>query len=662
MMSYKTFLFLVVSITAVIALSFGVTGSAAPAEASLSVVVLGQDAANNNEAGLGERVKRLFRWLKEDDTGNHAGHNHDHDNASGAKSTPVTGTPTQPPKPLTAAEVKQSMEPQKVQEQRRTSANTPRRNTNSVSSGSTATILDTRDFDSPESDESIFDRLSEMRKRVFATQSADLVAPQATTAYTVQRTSAHSSQNDNQELVTARKRQNEQQAEQQIRQPQETPEVVPSEISANDDPFMAGRPGASAAVASLPQPNQTTADSVTNLSANSVSDSAETEPFRIPSPSALTPPINADRPVPINRKPSPPVPSEPMTAALTVNSVNRVVAEPEKRSVISPRLELETEGPQKTIVGRESVYRIRVVNTGNAPAEQVVLSVEIPKWIEIRQPDVSNGKTSVVPRDETNEISDLSWTITRIEPGAEELLILPLVPQQRKSVDLRIKYDFYRPTAVAKIEVQEPILEMELQGPDEVQWGSEVLYTLMVRNMGNGDAEDVKLELLQTGSDMKDCMLPLLEAGKEQGIDVKVWTGKQEYIDINIQASGRYELKSDVKKRIKVLRPNIELTVDSPGIQFVGVPAEFVIRVQNNGAAAAKDFEIKANIPLGMQYISSNAGGEQVTPNQTVLNERRGLAGHLPTHIFPYGSFFRRSTHSEVAARHDRSVWLLKSD
>jgi uncharacterized repeat protein (TIGR01451 family) len=606
MMSYKTFLFLVVSITTVIALAYNAVCSAAPAEASLSVVVLGQESANNSEPGLGERVKRLFRWLKEDEPDGHTGHNHD---LPGAKPAQVSGTPTQPPKPLTATEVKQSLEPQKVQEQRRSSHNTSRRNSHSVS---TTNNIEAQDTDSSDSDESIFDRLSEMRKRVFAAQSADLVTPQAATSYSVQRTSAHSVQNNNQELILARKRQSEQQAERS----QETPQVVPSENRTANDPFL-DRP-AVAVTTATPQTNQT------------VSDSMDVEPLRIPSPSALATSTSeeklrqeADSSAPTNllrqeRKPSPPAPSEPMTAALKVNGTSSVIAEPDKRSVISPRLELETEGPQKTIVGRESVYRIRVINTGNAPAEQVVLSVEIPQWIEIRQSNVSNGKTSVVPRDETNEISDLSWSITRIEPGAEELLILHLVPMKRKSVDLKIKYDFYRPTAVAKIDVQEPVLEMELQGPDDVQWGSEVLYTLLVRNMGNGDAEDVKLELLQTNSDMKACTLDLLEAGKEQGIDVKVWTGKQDYIDINIQASGRYDLKADVKKRIKVLRPNLELTVNSPGIQFIGVPAEFTIKVQNNGAAPAKDFEVQANIPLGTQYVSSSNGGEQTTPNQVV--------------------------------------------
>ncbi|MDR1963142.1 MAG: DUF11 domain-containing protein [Planctomycetaceae bacterium] len=303
--------------------------------------------------------------------------------------------------------------------------------------------------------------------------------------------------------------------------------------------------------------------------------------------------------------------------------------EREKKLLVSPRLEVETEGDPRAIVGQEALYRIRIINRGGSSAEQIVLSVEIPSWLEIAQPEISAGTTSVIPREGNKELRDFVWKVSRVEAQAEELLVLHLIPQQRKSVDLRIKYDFYKPAGVTKIVVQEPILEMELQGPDEVLWGSNVGYKLLVRNTGNGDAENVKLELLQTGSDMKSCELPVLKAGEEQVIDVEVWTGKQEHIDINIQATGQYDLAAKVNKRVNVLRPNIVMAVDSPTVQFVGSPAEFQIKVQNIGNAAARDIVLSAVIPLGAKFISSTAGGELTQENQIVWKIDSILVGDL---------------------------------
>jgi uncharacterized repeat protein (TIGR01451 family) len=314
---------------------------------------------------------------------------------------------------------------------------------------------------------------------------------------------------------------------------------------------------------------------------------------------------------------------------LVGTSINSTGLDREKKLLVSPRLEVETEGDPRAIVGQEALYRIRITNRGGSSAEQIVLTVEIPSWLEIAQPEISAGTTSVIPREGNKEIRDFVWKVSRVEAQAEELLVLHLIPQQRKSVDLRINYDFFKPATVAKIVVQEPILEMELQGPDEVLWGTNVGYKLLVRNSGNGDAENVKLELLQTGSDMKSCELPVLKAGEEQVIDVEVWTGKQEHIDINIQATGQYDIAAKVNKRVNVLRPNIVMAVDSPTVQFVGSPAEFQIKVQNIGNAAARDIVLSAAIPLGAKFISSTAGGELTSENQIVWKIDSILVGDV---------------------------------
>ncbi len=286
----------------------------------------------------------------------------------------------------------------------------------------------------------------------------------------------------------------------------------------------------------------------------------------------------------------------------------------------SPLIELDTLGASKVIVGQEATYQIRVLNRGGAAAEQVVLTVEIPNWIDVLPPDVSVGTTSIVSRGPNSDVRDFVWKIAKVESRSEERIVMHLVPKQRQTVDLKIKYDFHKPLKVAKIIVQEPTLEMELQGPGEVLWGSKVNYKLMVRNTGNGDAENVKLELLQTGSDMKSCEIPLLKAGEEQMIDVDVWTGKQDHVDINIQATGAYDLSANVLKRVVVMRPDLNVRVEAPEMQFIGNPAEFTVRVQNKGNATAKNVELAATIPLGAKYVSNTAGGRLTPQNQVVWN------------------------------------------
>jgi uncharacterized repeat protein (TIGR01451 family) len=124
--------------------------------------------------------------------------------------------------------------------------------------------------------------------------------------------------------------------------------------------------------------------------------------------------------------------------------------------------------------------------------------------------------------------------------------------------------------------------------------------------------------LLQTNSEAAQCGFeePLCP-GEEQPIAISVRAGKeQEYIDIAVQASGAHELKGETKRRIRVLRPKLEMSVQTLELHFVDNPAECTIRVRNTGSADAENVTIRAELPLGAQYVSSSEGGNFATQQQ----------------------------------------------
>ncbi|MDR0392605.1 MAG: DUF11 domain-containing protein [Planctomycetaceae bacterium] len=290
----------------------------------------------------------------------------------------------------------------------------------------------------------------------------------------------------------------------------------------------------------------------------------------------------------------------------------------ERRLTVSPQIEVETSGDSRVIVGRESKYHIRVSNRGSATAEQVVLNIEIPNWLKLHLSQLSAGVTEFKKENAKSDSRDYIWTVGNIEPNREELLELLLVPQERKVIDLQVRYDFQKPFTKTTIVVEEAVLEMELQGPDEILWGTEVSYLLLVRNTGSGDAEKVKLELMETGSKNKECTLPLIKAGEEKTIMVDVWAGKQQKsVDININAKGAYNVNAKVAKKVTILRPEVTMSVETADTQFVGAPAEILVKIKNSGNAEAKNLDLVVTIPIGTKYISSTNGGE-LTPQNLV--------------------------------------------
>jgi uncharacterized membrane protein len=73
---------------------------------------------------------------------------------------------------------------------------------------------------------------------------------------------------------------------------------------------------------------------------------------------------------------------------------------------------------------------------------------------------------------------------------------------------------------------------------------------------------------------------------------------------------------------VKVLRPKLEMSVQTLPLHFVDSPAELTIRIRNVGTADADNITIKAELPLGAQYRESNGGLYTVQQQQNVVEWR----------------------------------------
>ena len=305
-----------------------------------------------------------------------------------------------------------------------------------------------------------------------------------------------------------------------------------------------------------------------------------------------------------------------------------IALEGERQRLVSanPSLQLEIVTPPGVIVGQEAIYRFHITNTSSVPAERVVVEAEIPSWISIRHRDASDGRVIEHRREDGSGTTDLSWRVNRVNPGVTETFVLALVPQQHQAINFPVRYDFHRPAIVMQVDVREPRLEMELIGADEVLWNEMIIYKLLVRNVGNGDAENLRLDLLQTSAgDSEAVFAEPLRPGEVQELDIKVQAGRErEHIDITVVATGSHDVRAEVQRRIRVLRPRLEMSVQTLPLHFVENPAEFTIRVRNVGTADAENLTIRAELPLGMQYTTSSDGGFFVTQQQQNIVEWRG--------------------------------------
>ncbi len=273
-----------------------------------------------------------------------------------------------------------------------------------------------------------------------------------------------------------------------------------------------------------------------------------------------------------------------------------------------PVLNVETFGPRTMAIGRESSYRVSMQNSGEVAADEVVVYIQLPAWADVLGAEASTGATQLAADGEGAFV----WKVGHVQAQSSEQLTLRLVPRQSRPFDLAVRWEYQPLSQQMLIEVQEPKLEVQLEGPREVHYGQRETYRLRFRNTGNGPAENVMITLLPVGaggSQPVSHLLGVVQAGAEKIVEVELTAKQTGTIEVRVEARGDGNLEAELAEQILVRRAALELAASGPSVRFVGSEVEYALRVANPGNAPARNIQLSAALPAGAKYLSGIEGG-----------------------------------------------------
>ena len=282
-----------------------------------------------------------------------------------------------------------------------------------------------------------------------------------------------------------------------------------------------------------------------------------------------------------------------------------------------PVLSVETHGPRKITVGKESAYEVKIINSGDVAAEDLIVFVNLPDWAEVIGTDASAGSTQIGP---SSQISPpFQWKVGRLEAKSLEKMSLRIVPRQSRPFDLAVRWESKPTTSQTLIEVQEPKLEMHLDGPREVFYGKKETYRLKMINTGTGNAEGVAVKFVPVGAGdnvQANYELGLLPAGEDKVIEVELTARQSGMLEIQVEAKGDAGIHAELTEKVHVRRAGLEIGVEGPKLQFVGTTATYVVRLGNPGNAPAKNINFTATLPAGLKYLGGIDGARADSGNK----------------------------------------------
>jgi len=285
----------------------------------------------------------------------------------------------------------------------------------------------------------------------------------------------------------------------------------------------------------------------------------------------------------------------------------------------SPHLSVETAGPQKISVGRQATYEVTIANSGGGAAEELVVLVDLPSWAELTGTDASAGRAEVIVGAQGSR--QCQWKVGRLEAKAKERLTLRIKPQESRSFDLAVRWDYRRPSTQAMIEVQEPKLTLGMEGPREVLYGKREVYRLRIANVGNGEAENVIIRLLPLGAGdgvTAQHNFGAIGAGQERSIEVELTARQVGNLTMKVEVQCDGGVRAELKEEVLVRRAGLQVEVAAPKFQYVDAAATYRVRVGNPGSAPAHDIQVIATLPAGAKFVSAAQAGRWNPDNRQV--------------------------------------------
>ncbi|MEN1681067.1 MAG: hypothetical protein AAGJ46_15875 [Planctomycetota bacterium] len=302
----------------------------------------------------------------------------------------------------------------------------------------------------------------------------------------------------------------------------------------------------------------------------------------------------------VERKSTPSRQLDTTVAPLTASEAELLMSE--KMPLIASRVD----GPRRIVIGREAVYTVLLVNRGEAAAEEMVARVRVPAWADIAATDASQG---AIGSESGAGERTVVWRLDRFPAKSSAELELKLIAREGRAIKLGVDWRHAPVGATAVVEVQEPKLELALNGPGEVTFGKPERYQLTFSNPGTGTAEDVTVLLVPPGKPVSEASrhtIGSLGAGKTKTVQIELTAREAGDLKIAAYAAATDLQQVSAEKRLFCRKPKLQVDWRGPAEKYAGAPGTYYFRVRNPGTADAVDVTFVLDLPPGFELQATS--------------------------------------------------------
>jgi uncharacterized repeat protein (TIGR01451 family) len=287
----------------------------------------------------------------------------------------------------------------------------------------------------------------------------------------------------------------------------------------------------------------------------------------------------------------------------------RAAATPGQRQLEGPQqpsITIEKFAPSEIQVGKAATLELVVRNSGQVPAQNVVVSDHVPagtQLIDVKPPTSHAADGSLV------------WQLGTMQPGDDTTITIQVMPQEEGELGSTAQVAFAA-QATSRSICTRPQLAIEHTAPPKVLIGESLSVAITVANQGTGAAtgvmieEDVPAGLSHVAGAELEYEIGTLRPNESKRLELSLKAEKPGLVENTIVVRGEGGLAASHKVQIEVVAPQLEVDVAGPKIRFLQRQATYTVSILNPGTASARDVELVAYLPRGMKFVEAESQGQ----------------------------------------------------
>jgi uncharacterized repeat protein (TIGR01451 family) len=269
--------------------------------------------------------------------------------------------------------------------------------------------------------------------------------------------------------------------------------------------------------------------------------------------------------------------------------------------------------PANINLNQTATVRVQLKNIGEAAVSDVKFVATLPEHVRFE---------TARPAPTRVQDGTLEFDAVQLASRSQSFIEIDVVPTRKTpiSIGTQIKYNNRNQIAIA---VREPVLELQVAGPQEMILGDTKDYTITVVNRGDGIANDLRFtsEFPEGLNKVRSNNTSIAQLAPGQSAQIKVsargiGSGAK---NVKFQLAST-ELKPITRETpVTILQPELEVTATGPSVNFLNRDGVYRIEIANPGRVNCENVNIDLTIPAEMNVstISREAKFNEATRQLT---------------------------------------------